>query len=146
VRNFRRLPPLLRVSGILGLLLALTSVGLLTQAFLTSLSTFPNWPLRTSVIGMNLGMLGAACSVVVQAYSRRFRQPGRGPFPLNSWLSQLRALALVAALPLCALAWAVFIPSTQPGYGNVYLICTLAALVLLGVYLWPIIRGLPELD
>ena len=140
MRNFRRLPPLLRVTGILGLLLALTSVGLLACVFLTSLSSFSNWPLKTTVIAMNLGMLGATCSFAVQAYSMRFRQPGRGLFPLDSWQSQLRALALVAALPLSALAWAVFIPLTQPGYGNVYLICTLAALVLLGANMWTLAR------
>jgi hypothetical protein len=140
VRNFRRLPPLLRITGILGLLLALTSVGLLTQAFLPGLSSFPNWPLRTSVIGMNLGMLGAACSVVVQTYSKRFRKPDMSPLPLHSWKSQLWALALVAALPLCALALAVAIPPTESAFSLVMLIATLAAFALLGANIWALDR------
>src|SRR5262249_23557670 len=56
-----------------------------------------------------------ACFYAVTRYSTRFRQPDRRPFPLDSWQSQVRAILLLAALPLCALALAVlafFIPRT----------------------------------
>lgn len=46
----------------------------------------------------------------LQRYSARFRRPGRGPFPLDSWQSQVRAFVLLAALSMCALALALFAP------------------------------------
>jgi len=55
-------------------------------------------------------MHGGACSCTVTTYSTRFRRPDGEPFPLGSWQSQLRAILLLAALPLCALVVALYIP------------------------------------
>jgi hypothetical protein len=142
VRTFRRLPPLLRVAGNLGLLLPLVSLALLVQMLPTKLAT-SNWPAdfyRVMAIATSLWMLGLSCTLVVGRYNTRFDRPGRGPFPLTSWQSQVRALALLAALPLCVLAWVVFIPPTQPGFGNVYLISMLAWVVLGGYCVWMLVR------
>jgi hypothetical protein len=123
MRYFRRLPPLLRVASILGLLFALGVIALSTEivvSFVTSLPSFFQSPAdinqspaesnRVLGVAINLGMIGGACSTAVNTYSMRFRRPDRGPFPLSSWQSQVRAIVLLAALPLCALALAVFAP------------------------------------
>lgn len=113
MRNFRRLPPLLRVASVLGLLCALASITMLVSALITSYRSFPQSPpdfTRELVIGLDVGMLGGACSFAVTAYSGRFRRPDRGSFLLSSWQSQLSAILLVAALPSCALALALVAP------------------------------------
>lgn len=137
MRRFRRLPPLLRVADILALLLALAAIALIVEAFITSLSSVPpRWPVDALVIALNLGMLGGSCSFVVQTYGMRFRRPGGGPFPLDSWQSQGRAIVLLAALPLCALVLAVAIPPTASAFGIVFPISIIGACVLLGARLW----------
>src|SRR5262249_59611907 len=97
VRMFRRLPPLLRAASIVGLLLPLASIVLLGRGLVIAiLPSFPGWPVdasRVLAIAVNLGMLGGACSTVVNAYSARFRRLDRGRFPLESWQSQVRAIA-----------------------------------------------------
>jgi len=117
--NFRRLPLFLRVVGILGLLLALASLVMfsaLVVSFITagevSRQRLANDP-RLLVSALNLSMLSLACSFAVSGYRTRFRQPNRRPFPLDSWQSQARAIALLAALPLCAIALAAVIAPTQ---------------------------------
>jgi hypothetical protein len=140
MRYFRRLPPLLRVASILGLLFPLASLALLVSVLVTSLPSFLQSPAgfnqssagfdRGVVIALNLGAIGGACSTAVNTYSTRFRQPAQGPFLLSSWQSQARAIGLLAALPLCALALAVFIPPTSFAFGLVVLITFLAAVAL----------------
>jgi hypothetical protein len=142
VRYFRRLPPLLRVATILGLVLPLASLALLLQMLPTKLSTSA-WPAdfdRVMAMVLSLNFVGMSCNPVVAAYSTRFRHPERGVFPLESWPSQVRALVIIAALPLSALAWAVFIPLTQPGFYNVFLIDMLAAGVLIVAVVWVAVR------
>lgn len=133
--NFRRLPLFLRVVGILGLLLALASLVMfsaLLVSFITggvvSRQVLANDP-RLLVSALNLGMLGLACSFAVNGYRTRFRQPNRRPFPLDSWQSQARALAFLAALPLCAIALAAVIVPTQDAA-----VLMLFALSALGVF------------
>jgi hypothetical protein len=138
LHKFRRLPPLLRVMAIIGLLLPLATIVLLTPILVTAQATAA-WPAaytRVQAIAASLGMLGLCCTLVVASYRMRFRCSGRGPFRLDSWPHQLRTLLLLAALPLCVLAWAVLIPPTQPGFGNVFLIQMLAAGKLGGVSIW----------
>jgi hypothetical protein len=133
VHNFRRLPPLLRGTSILGLLFPLGSLALLGPMLVTTLPYFPRLPAdfdRVLGIALNLGLLGWACSAVVNTYSVRFRQSDRGPFPLSSWQSQVRALALVAALPLCALVLAIALPSASPASFFVAGITLLAAVAV----------------
>lgn len=132
MRSFRRLPPLLRVVSILGLVLPLASLALLSQTLSAMLSTSA-WPAdspRVFAIASSLTLLGLSCGLVVGMYSTRFLHPDQGPFPLDSWQSQVRALVLATVLPLGALAWAVFIPLTQPGFGNNgFFIIAIAAVV-----------------
>jgi hypothetical protein len=149
MRYFRRLPPLLRVASLLGLLFPLASLVLLIPLLVTSLPSFPNSPPdfgRRGIIALNLGMLGGAFSVAVNAYSTRFRQPDRGPFPLSSWQSQVRAIALGAALPFCALALALVAPLIPLPLAFVFwgvtVVSLLGAVVLLMATIWiPVSAG-----
>ena len=77
MRNFRRLPPFLRVLNIAALLFVLVACALIVEGFVTVLSSFPHrWPMdNTLVIAVNLAMLANACGFVVQSYSTRFRRP-----------------------------------------------------------------------
>jgi hypothetical protein len=139
VRNLRpipRLPPLLRVLSIVGLLLPLASLVLLLLDFLSRLPSDSEFN-RMLAIVLNLTMLAVACSFAVHTYRTRFRRPEGGPVPLAAWQSQLQALLLAAALPLWALALAVVItPATEPRYTTVFLISILAACVSYGANLW----------
>jgi hypothetical protein len=117
--NLRRLPLFLRVVGILGLLLALAALVMflaLLVSFIAggdvSRQGLGNDP-RLLVTALNLCMLSLACSFAVNGYRTSFRQPNRRPFPLDSWQSQARAIALLAALPFCAIALAAVISPTQ---------------------------------
>jgi hypothetical protein len=140
VRNRRpipRLPPLLRMVNIVGLLLPLASLVLLLLEVLSRLPSDSEFN-RMLAIALNLTMLGVACSFAVDTYSVRIRRPDGGPVSLDAWPSQLlRALLLAAALPLFALALAVIItPAIHPNYTNVFLITILAACVSYGANLW----------
>jgi peptidoglycan/LPS O-acetylase OafA/YrhL len=118
--NLRHLPLFLRVVRIVGLLLALASLAMLSAmvvSFITggdvSRQRLANDP-RLLVSALNLNMLSLACNFAVNGYRTRFRQPNRRPFPLDSWQRQARAIAVLAALPLCAIALAaVMSPTTQ---------------------------------
>jgi hypothetical protein len=88
LRYIRRLPPLLRVVSIVGLLLPLASLVLLMLGFLSRLSR--DWGVdHVLAVALNLTMLGVSCFFAVDAYSVRFRRPDRGPVPLDSRQSQL---------------------------------------------------------
>jgi len=116
MRYFPRLPPLLRVVSILSLLFVLASVVLFLGSVIPVFPSFPRWPVdasRARGIAWNLIMLSLACSFVVSNYSLRFFRPGRGSYPLDSWQSQVRWLLALAALPLGAIALAVFLPRTS---------------------------------
>ena len=128
MRNFRRLPPLLRVASILGLLFPLGFFIAMVAVLVTSLASSHQsgfYPSRVAVIALNLGAVGGACTVAVHTYSMRFRQPGRGPFPLDSWQSQVRALLLSSALPIGALVLAVVSPPTSLAFGMIVFPITL---------------------
>jgi|GEM_PF-6358904 len=142
MRYFRRLPPLLRVASIVGLLFALASLALLTKLGVALVTSFPQSPPdfnRMLVIALNLGMIGGASSTTVSTYSLRFRPPAQGPFLLSSWQSQARAIGLLSALPLCALALAVFIPPATFAFGLVVLITFLAAVALVVANILPLV-------
>lgn len=124
MRYFRRLPPLLRVASLLGLLFPLPFLILPLYYFVQIMRSSPTaseYDARLLVIGLNLGMVCMACSLVVRSYSKRFREPGTpGPFPLDSWQSQVRAIVLVAALAICALVLAVIISPTARAFQIVF--------------------------
>jgi len=85
-------------------------------------------------------MVGGACINVVNIYTMRFRQPDRGPFPLSSWQSQVRAIVLGATVPLCALALALVAPLIPLPLAFVFWVVTvvspLGAVVLLIATIW----------
>ncbi len=137
MRYFRRLPPLLRGASLLGLLFALASIAVIIESLISSLSSVPaSWSAdgeRLLLVGLNLGLLSGACSLAVNSYSTRLRRPDRGPFSLDSWQSQVRAIALLSALPLCGSALALVIPPTSLAFVVVFPITLLAAVVMIAV-------------
>ncbi len=137
MRNFRRLPSLLRVASIVGTLFPLAGIALMANSYVTGQSSSPPayWDSgRTGVIALNLVWLSMACTFVAIAYSTGVRQPGLGPFPLGSWQSQVRAILLLSALPFCGIALALIIPPTSRAFGVVFIIFLLASIVLLAAF------------
>ncbi|MGO8947081.1 MAG: hypothetical protein ACLQUY_05345 [Ktedonobacterales bacterium] len=139
MRYFRRLPPLLRVAS-LGLLFPLVFLLLPLNSFFEMMGPSPTaseYADRLLVIGLNLGTVGIACFFVVQSYTECFRQPGApGPFPLESWQSQVRAFMLAAALPIGALVLAVIISPTSRAFQIVFPVS------LLGVFEMAVVSAL----
>jgi hypothetical protein len=130
MRDFPRLPPPLRVVNLLGLLCLLASFLLFAHLFVTFLAALSPDSWRVLMIAINLLILSGTCFTVVRSYRVRSAQSDRGPFPLHSWQSQVRAIGLWTALPLCALALAVVIPPTADAFGMVFPASMLAAVVL----------------
>lgn len=158
MRYFRRMSPLLRVVSILGVLFPLASMILLVPLVIQGLSTISQLMdpststhvpqlsvnfFRMLVIGMNLGILSGACTFVISAYSTRFRRPDGGPFLLDSWRSQVRVIALLAALPLCAIILALVTPQTLPlAFVLIFPACAIsvfAVLVILVAHFWVLV-------
>ncbi len=113
LRNFHRLPPLLRVVSVvavLPLLLAVTVLVLLLVASWPPFSPMPSDTPHRLVLALDLTALSLACNIVVNTYRVRFVHPEWEPFPLHSWQSQVRALGLLAALPTCALVVGLVLP------------------------------------
>lgn len=129
----RRLPPLLRLASMLGLLCILAALLLFGQLFATLLRLLPLDSYRVLMMAMNLGMLGATYSFVVRHYTARFADQQSGPFPLGSWQSQVRTMMLVAALPVSALVLAAFIPPTASAFQVIFLISIIGAIISLVV-------------
>ncbi|MGZ3599950.1 MAG: hypothetical protein ACXWQR_09105 [Ktedonobacterales bacterium] len=156
MRYFHRMPPLLRVASILALLFYLVSGGLLGPLLMRGLSTFsqmmsqstvPQMPvdfLRVLVIGGNLSMLGLACTFALIAYNTRLRWPDTRPLLLDSWQSQVRAIVLPSALPLCAITLALVTPQTLPVAAVLIVVASavsvLAVLVLLAAHFWVLVK------
>lgn len=124
--SFRRLPPVLRVASLLRLLFPLGLLAACVTGLTMSLSSSPPsgaYASRVIIIAANLGVVGLSCTLVVHAYNARFarfRQPGRGLFPLDTRQSQVRAIVLPAALSICALVLAVVIPPTAGAFEIVF--------------------------
>jgi hypothetical protein len=133
MRYFRRLPPLLRVVSILGLLCALAASVAFAQLFVRILYSLSTDSWRVLMIALNLGVLSGACSFAVRTSSARLRQPDGRPLPASSWQNPAWAIVLVTALPLCALVLAVFIPPTAAAFGVVFPISMFATIMLLAL-------------
>jgi hypothetical protein len=120
------------------ILLALASFALATLVFFTRLSPLdrPAHDPHVQILGASLGMLGVSFAFVVGTSGRRLRRAGTGPVLLASWQRQVRAFIVLATLPMCALALAVIIPTTQLAFGVVYLLLMLEALVLFAASIW----------
>lgn len=141
MRYFRQLPLFLRVMSVLGLVFGLASVLMILAMivlFITGGDVFRQElsnDHRAFTIALNLSMVGQACAIAVHRYTTRFRQPYLERFPLDSWQRQARAIALLAALPLCAIILAAVIPLTQDAaYLAVSLISIIAAVMLVRAY------------
>lgn len=148
MRYFRRLPPLLRVASLLGVLFPLASLVLLVALMVVSSPMFSHGSvtffLRMLVLGLNLSLLSGACSFAVRAYNTRFRRPDSGLSLFDSWQSQVGAIAVLAVLPLCAITLALVSPSTPPvDFELLFLafaVSVLAALVVLMAHLWVLVK------
>lgn len=138
-RNFRRLPPLLRVVSIVGVVFILGSLALSTVLVLHVQPFFPLSAVDTSriqLVSINLGMLGVIGAMVITNYTMRFRQMGGTQFPLDTWKSQSIAILVMAALPLCGLVLALVIPPSLKVYGIAFGISILGGWLALGAFLW----------
>lgn len=143
LRDFRRLPPLLRVVSIVALLFWLAAFGLLVSLLIVSSPPFSRWPAETPrllAVALNLLALSWACSCVVAIYRLRFRLPGNEPFPLSSWQRQLWVLALLAALPLCGTVLALVVPLTASAFFLPLGITIFAMFGTLRAYPWTVNR------
>jgi hypothetical protein len=123
MRNFRRLPPVLRVASLLGLLFPLGMMVAFTMALVTTRSSSPQagvYASRVAVIAANLGAVGMASAFVVNTYCLRFRPLSRQPFPLESWKSQVRAILMPAVAPIGAMVLATVIPPTSSAFQIVF--------------------------
>lgn len=123
MNNVHRLPPVLRVASILGLLFPLGPIIAMVLVIVASPSFSPQWEvnaIRLAMIVGDLGMVGLACRITVHAYNERFRLPDRRPFPLDSWQSQVRAILLPAALSICALVLAIVLSPTARAFEVVF--------------------------
>lgn len=119
-RYFWQLPLHLRVLGIVGSLLNVASLAclvwlapLLPVAW-SSPSQLPSEFFRVLAIALSAVTLAGACILVVRIYCLRFREPHRESFPLDVWQRQLRAVAVMGAVPLVGLVVALALPSV-PG-------------------------------
>jgi hypothetical protein len=96
---------------------------------------------RLGVIALNLGMLGGACISAGITYRLRFGRPDEGPFLLDSWQSQARAIARLATLPLGALVVALVLPVNANTNLLASVITMLAAVVLFFALPWDAVGG-----
>jgi hypothetical protein len=119
-RYFHRLPLLLRVVSIMGVLLPLASVAVLVPLFVLGWMAYPPAPavpggyFRLWWIGMNGIALALPCLFVVNLYCLRFVEPPRRAFAVSSWQRQVGVFGLLAALPLGGIAVALILPSVLP--------------------------------
>jgi len=140
MRHVRRLPPLLRIVRIVGLLFIPTGIALGITSFVTNRWSAPHAfgdSARVWVIAMDVLWLSMACNFICLAYVTRVGRPGLGPFPLDSWQSQVRAIVLLSALPLCGIALALVIPPTSAAVWIIIplsLLATIEMVVLLAAF------------
>lgn len=143
VRHFRRLPPVLRVAAIYGLLSILAGLAILLSPLLVWFHSFsppPFWlSSRVLDICLNLLAIGNASTLVVNAYCLRFRHAAPIPALFNSWSTQVRAIALLVGLPLCTLVVALVIPAVSVDSRVLFLLLVptaAAQLALILGYAW----------
>jgi hypothetical protein len=129
MRSFRRLPPLVRVASIAGLLYLLASIGLLITYLVTGWWT-SGTPPHIIPLAVSPFYLGVACSLAEDFYRIGLPLPDRGLFWLDSWQSRVLATVLLfVPLPLCALVLALILPPTLLAFLVIYVICVLEGLI-----------------
>ena len=127
------------MASVVGILLIVTSLALATVLFFHVQPFFPQSAEDTSraqLVSMNLGLLGLAIVIVITNHNLRFRQMEGAQFPLSNRQRQLLAIVALWALPLCALAVALFFPPSLKIYGIAFGITVFGAWVTLGVFFW----------
>ena len=142
LRYFHQLPPLLRVVSLLQVLCGLAGfvvlLAMLIPPVISNLSSAPPQSpnLRLLFVGVDLFFLSMACLSTVSPYTERFRWPDGVPFPLDSWQSQVRALAVRAVLPLGALVLMLVVPPGAPIYFLASVLSVLAAIANVVALAW----------
>lgn len=131
--SLRQLPPVLRVASVLRLLFPLGLVA--TFAYLVTAGVWSSAHLgvyasRVAVIAANLSLLSLGCGLVVRTYMARVRQPGRGPFQLESWQNQVRTILVLTGVPVCALVLTVIISPTIGAFQLVFPVSIIGAIML----------------
>jgi hypothetical protein len=112
---FRRLPLFMRIARMVGLLCFLPALVLLAWIGVTGLPF--DLPAEGEfqhllVIAASLVPLGTAFSFPSTAYISYLRSAGSRASPFRSWQQQARAIALLAVLPICALALVFIAPGS----------------------------------
>jgi hypothetical protein len=133
MRNFLRLPPLVRVAWIGMLLFPLAGIVLLLASAVLHLAGRGSLPIV--LVAQNLLVLSQACLFVVATYGKRVRRPRWWRSPLESWQSQVRAIVLLSAMPLGGIALALVVPQTPGTFGVLVALLVLSSAVLLAAYL-----------
>lgn len=136
MRYFRRLSPRASAANIFERVFFLVSIALmeLPMVMILLFSSHPSGgAIRLGIIAIDLGILGLGCASALKIYRTRFHQPDRAPYPFSSWQSRLRAIALAAALPICAFILAVIIPPTSRAFEIVFPISLIGGVALLVV-------------
>jgi len=133
MNSFRQLPPVLHVASLLRVLFPLGLVATFAYSVTAGLWSSPQvevYASRLAIIGINLGLLGLGCTLVVRTYRARVRQHGREPIPLESWQSQVRTILALTAVPVCALVLAVIISPTVGAFQIVFPVSIIGAIIL----------------
>jgi hypothetical protein len=112
MRDFRRLPPLLRALWLLGLLFLLAGVGTWVWGVLWDHQDL--FARQGRDLAWAFLLLALACNWPGVAYNARFLRSGRALPWLDTWRGQLAAAVGVAVLPLGFVAVALLIPPNSP--------------------------------
>ncbi len=134
MRDFRRLPPHLRGASRFERVFLLASLALLYLPFVVFLLSSPHPSpdvIRLGIITVILGVLSTGCTFAAKAYSARFRQPDRATYAFGSWRGHMRAIALAAILPICALILAIVIPPSSRMFEIVFPITLIGGITFL---------------
>lgn len=147
-RGIQLLPPLVRAATVVGMLAWAAGIIVGMRLGLTMLVYPQYFPpsyqpsfrdgLRLLLLGGNLGLLGLACILVVVIYGARFYQPDDGPYPLSSWQSQLRVIALLGGWPTGAVVLMLLLPPAIPVLLAIMAPSLLEAVVAVVAWVWTI--------
>lgn len=143
----RRLPPVLRVMGRISLLVGpLAFAALIAAINLSAAHEFPvpfETVSRVSLISLDFCVMALDCAIVIQAYKMRFYRAEREPHPLATWQRQIRAWAILAAVPLCDVVLALALSPRLGVYGIAFGVGMLEAWIAFGGVCWMILGAQP---
>lgn len=120
MRSFRRLPPLLRVVSLLGVLAILVSLGISTWVWQLDQKN-GKAPEHLQLVGWVILELGLVYSWMVTAYNVRHparfaptRRPARAAPWLDTWRGQLMSALVASAVPMATIIAALVVSSNTP--------------------------------